>query len=114
MPASGSIALVPHHYRPLPLKPMTSLPRVRSRFYVPEAAPLIGVVLCSLGMGIYLGQTTARRNDLKWRLRTQSWLRPSSRGTRWDDTNGLRETIQKELRNCIDNWNWVSMSLDQV
>ncbi|KAH7325172.1 hypothetical protein B0J17DRAFT_772521 [Rhizoctonia solani] len=107
-------ASVTHHYSPLPGKHLTRLPYIRQYFNAPEVIPLVGVVICSLGMGAYLSQGAARKSAVQSQPRTQSWFQTPSEPTLLSSSGGLRQAIQKELKNSIDSWNWISMCLEQV
>ncbi|CAE7196374.1 unnamed protein product [Rhizoctonia solani] len=98
MSAPGFSAPAPHRYPPLPPRGLTGLPYIRKHFYVPEVIPLVGVVLCSLGMGVYFSQNAAKANDVQWQTRTQPWLKTPTERTHWDGTGGVKEMIQKEPR----------------
>ncbi|CAE6471247.1 unnamed protein product [Rhizoctonia solani] len=98
MSAPGFPAHLPHRYPPLPGKGLSGLSYIRKHFYIPEVIPLVGVVLCSLGMGVYFSQAAARKNDVQWQPRTQPWLRTPTERTHWDGIGGVKEMIQKDLR----------------
>ncbi|GAB1527406.1 hypothetical protein RhiTH_010581 [Rhizoctonia solani] len=108
MSAPGFPTHLPHRYPPLPGKGLSGLSYIRKHFYIPEVIkstymldqviPLVGVVLCSLGMGVYFSQAAARKNDVQWQPRTQPWLRTPTERTHWDGIGGVKEMIQKDLR----------------
>ncbi|CAE6452673.1 unnamed protein product [Rhizoctonia solani] len=98
MPTSGIMEPAPHHYSPLPDKPLTGLPYVRNYFYIPEVISLVGVGLCSLGMAVYLSQGDAGKNKAQWQPHTQPWLQTPNERTPRSSAGGVKEMIQRELR----------------
>ncbi|KAG8722053.1 hypothetical protein FRC11_002789 [Ceratobasidium sp. 423] len=98
MSAPGYTAPAPHRYPPLPGKQLTGLRYIRQHMYVPEVIPLVGVVLCSLGMGVYFSLNGAKANDVQWQPRTRPWLKTPTDRTHWDGAGGVKEMIQKEIR----------------
>ncbi|KAH7333800.1 hypothetical protein B0J17DRAFT_770931 [Rhizoctonia solani] len=82
----------PHHYSPLPGKPITGLSYIRRSFFVPEVVPLLGVVTFAVGMGIYFGSGAARKSDVQWHSH-QPWLRNPADRTHWEGRGGVREML---------------------
>ncbi|CEL63956.1 hypothetical protein RSOLAG1IB_10939 [Rhizoctonia solani AG-1 IB] len=114
MSTSGLTTLTHQRYRHSPGKPLTRLPDIRKHFYVSELIPVMGLVLCSFGTGVYFSQGAAKIDATKPRTSAQIWPFSIVRRTYWDGPEGLREIIHKELRNCIDNWNWNLLPLEQI
>ncbi|CAE6471082.1 unnamed protein product [Rhizoctonia solani] len=82
----------PHHYSPLPGRPLTGLSYIRRSFFAPEVAPLLGVVTFAVGMGIYFGSGAARKSDVQWHSH-QPWLRNPADSTHWEGRGGVREML---------------------
>ncbi|KAF8678912.1 hypothetical protein RHS04_04903 [Rhizoctonia solani] len=82
----------PHHYPPLSGKPLSGLSYIRRSFFVPEVAPLLGVVSFAVGMGIYFGSGAARKSDVQWHSH-QPWLRNPADSTHWEGRGGVREML---------------------
>ncbi|CAE6390203.1 unnamed protein product [Rhizoctonia solani] len=100
MSVPGFAALASPRYRlfQIPRKPFTGLYYIRKHSYVPKAAPLVVVTLCSLSMGMYLSLGNIRNDNVQWKPHAKLWLQTSTGRAHWYGAGGVRETIQKELR----------------
>ncbi|KDN47181.1 hypothetical protein RSAG8_03660, partial [Rhizoctonia solani AG-8 WAC10335] len=91
MSTPGFAAPVSHRYPSLPRKPFIGPISVRKHFYALGTAPLVGVVLCSLGMGMYFSHRAARINNIQWRIRTQVSPQTPTERSHWHGAGGVRE-----------------------
>ncbi|CAE6451143.1 unnamed protein product [Rhizoctonia solani] len=82
-----------YHLLQVPQNSLTRLPYIRKYLYVSEATPLVAVTLCSLGMGMYLSQGSAGKRQPGAEISVQTSVEKD-----WHNADGVRETIQKELR----------------
>ncbi|KAJ1304137.1 hypothetical protein OPQ81_008538 [Rhizoctonia solani] len=106
----------PYRYPPLPEKQLGGLYYIRRHMYAPEVIPIVGIVLCSAGMGVYFSQGigTTKKNNFQWQARIWPWLQSMTAQRYSNVIGGAGEMIQRELTNCMDSWNWGLMSLEQV
>ncbi|KAJ1304138.1 hypothetical protein OPQ81_008538 [Rhizoctonia solani] len=64
----------PYRYPPLPEKQLGGLYYIRRHMYAPEVIPIVGIVLCSAGMGVYFSQGIGTTKNQKQFSMASSYL----------------------------------------